>query len=98
MHIKNHNYMYILTHGIKICLCECLHMYITLARTHARTNTHTHTHTHTHTQEDGFVAKILRESGSNDVPVGEIVLVICSRMLTYADVCCRTLMTYADVR
>ena len=43
-------------------------MYVTLARTHA----HTHTLTYTHTQEDGFVAKILKESGSNDVPVGEI--------------------------
>ena len=79
---------------------KCVHINSSRAgpSTHTRTHTHTHAHTNTHTQEDGFVAKILRESGSNDVPVGEIVLVICSRMLTYADVCCRTLMTYADVR
>ena len=28
-------------------------------------------------QEEGYVAAILREDGSNEVPVGEIVLVLC---------------------
>jgi len=37
----------------------------------------THTYTYTCTRTQGYVAKILVEDGTNDVPVGDIVIVIC---------------------